>query len=254
MYNLSESGSRFKGGGSPELPPFLFLGEVMSYSSYLKNFGRVVSFSPGLANIIGRNEALFLAQLLFWTDVIERTEPTREGWIFKNSPEIERETSLSYKEQFTARTHLRELDLIEEDPKPLDHLIYFRVKQKNLDALIERQMEDSGTPLERTSIIPKGVPENTLKAFPTSIEDLRDDITEKTGIAPELLQAQEREKQERERREAKRGNRKGKLTYQRASTQNREVTKFETPTERGIRDSEQARAVFIRRVREEGGT
>src|ERR1700686_4898080 len=93
-----------------------------------------------MAGIIGRNETLFLAQLLYWTDWLERNEPSREEWIYKDSKEIQEETTLTYREQSTAREHLIELGILEEITKKLEHVVYFRVKQEALDKLIDRHI------------------------------------------------------------------------------------------------------------------
>lgn len=121
----------------------------------------MVSFSPALASLVGRNEALLLAQLLYWTNVIE-DEHERDGWFYKNSKEIEEETSLSYREQLTARKNLVFMKLISEETNRLEHVIFFKVNTGCVDDLIdgftayaerrsEMRSEDTSTVTERLS-------------------------------------------------------------------------------------------------------
>lgn len=141
---------------------------------FLRKLGRVIVFSPGLASIIGRNEALLLAQFLYWT---ERTDDS-EGWIYKNSSDIEEETSLTYKEQLTARKNLATLGVLQEDPKRLEHTIYFRVDQDSLDVLIDRQLEVGHLPSRNTSTFPKGSPPSSLKVDPYKEQENTSEITD----------------------------------------------------------------------------
>ena len=101
----------------------------MKLTNYILDLGRAVAFYPGLKGITHSTTAtILLCQFLYWSD-----KSKDNGWIWKNSYEIEEETGLTYNEQRTARKILFDLNLLEENPKPLEHTIYFRIKQEELN-------------------------------------------------------------------------------------------------------------------------
>lgn len=105
----------------------------MRPSDLMLDLGRPVAFYPGMAKYVGGvNACLFLCQLLYWSD-----KSTNEIGIYKTAEEWTAETGLSYKEQATARKKLRELDLISEVEKRLEHKIYYLINTDRLNELIE---------------------------------------------------------------------------------------------------------------------
>jgi hypothetical protein len=101
----------------------------MKLSESLQGLGRPVAYYPSIAKCLGSvKQALFVCQFAYWKD----KEASGNGWIYKECKEIEEETGLSYEEQLTARKHLKKKGVLEEDPKRLDHLIYYRI---NMDVL-----------------------------------------------------------------------------------------------------------------------
>lgn len=99
----------------------------MRLSEFLINVGRTVAYHPNLKNITGSTTAtILLCQLIYWAD------KTSDGWIYKDSMELEEETGLTYYEQQTARKALLDLGIITEEYKRLDHKISFRL---HLDVL-----------------------------------------------------------------------------------------------------------------------
>lgn len=104
----------------------------MRLTNYIKDLGRVVAYYPNLKKITGSTtSSILLCQLLYWTD------KTDDGWIRKTSDMIEEETGLTYNEQRTARDNLRELGIITDVYKRLDHEISFFVNQDVLNDLWE---------------------------------------------------------------------------------------------------------------------
>lgn len=99
----------------------------MRLSEFIIGVGRTIAYYPNLKNVTGSTTAtILLCQLIYWID------KTNDGWIYKDSMELEEETGLSYYEQQTARKALIDLGIIEEQYKRLDHKISFRL---HLDVL-----------------------------------------------------------------------------------------------------------------------
>jgi hypothetical protein len=96
----------------------------MKLTEVLEGVGRPVAYYPGLRQMTGSTTAtILLCQLFYWTG----KEAKGDGWIYKSSEELTEETGLSYDEQVTARKHLTERGLLEEDYKRLEHKMYFRI-------------------------------------------------------------------------------------------------------------------------------
>jgi hypothetical protein len=104
----------------------------MKLTNYIIDMGRVVTFPPGLKRVTGSTTAtILLCQLIYWID------KTGDGWIYKDSYDLEEETGLSVYEQQTARKILIDKGLLEENYKRLDHKIAFRVNEEVLNTLWE---------------------------------------------------------------------------------------------------------------------
>ncbi len=100
-------------------------------TNYIVDLGRVVAFYPGLRKITDNSipASILLCQLIYWTDKTRNGD----GWIWKDSSEIEEETGLTYYEQKTARKILRSHNFIKEINKRLHHKIYFKVNQEEVN-------------------------------------------------------------------------------------------------------------------------
>lgn len=96
----------------------------MKLSDYLSDVGRPVAFYPSLVKAMGnRNDAIFICQMAYWKDRGE--DPN--GWIYKESVEIEKETSLTYKEQIRVRKRLKKLGILHEKYYKSIHRMYFKI-------------------------------------------------------------------------------------------------------------------------------
>ena len=102
-------------------------------ASIIRRLEKPIILYPGLARKVGINEALFLNQLIFWTPSC--ADP--DGWIYKSSEDIERETTLSYDQQRRVRANLVELGLIREEYRRTEHLMYFLVVDHAVNTLLD---------------------------------------------------------------------------------------------------------------------
>lgn len=105
---------------------------AFSLTEALKRLGRPVVFYPFLAKLIGIEEAIFLAQLIYWTP----RSKSEHGWVFKSADDLETETGLTYRQQRRVRKQLSDRGLIQEDPKKDEHRLYFRIVPEAVDRLI----------------------------------------------------------------------------------------------------------------------
>lgn len=152
----------------------------MRPSELMLDLGRPVAFYPGLAKHVGGvNACLFVCQLLYWSD---RTDS--EMGVYKTAEEWTRETGLSYKEQATARRKLRELGLITEIEKRLEHKIYYLLDVDTLNTLIESANTPTGQPRKSHRAV-RGGPEGgfvhteiTTETTAETKPSLSDDISE----------------------------------------------------------------------------
>lgn len=132
----------------------------MSLTKYMINLGKPVAYFPNLKRVAGSTNAnLLLCQLIYWCD-----KTKDNGWIWKNSMELEAETGLSYNEQRSARKRLVEQGIIEERERKTMHRIDFRVNQERLNELWEKY----GDGVEKIEEAPY---EDEVK--PKSIEEVR---------------------------------------------------------------------------------
>jgi len=136
----------------------------MKLSNYIIDVGRPIAYYPELKKVTGSTtSSILLCQLLYWSD---RIKDSRDGWIFKDSLEIEDETGLTYYEQKTARNLLVSKGLIEEEYKRLDHRIGFRVNQENLNLAWEEAIHRKSERL----VVVEEVPDEPKIATPEKTE------------------------------------------------------------------------------------
>lgn len=96
------------------------------------DFGRPLAYYPGLVKYMGSvNAVVFFGQIFYWQD-----KATSEDGAYKTAEEIEQETGLTYREQATARSHLKARKLLVETCKRLEHKIFYKIDLGVLDELI----------------------------------------------------------------------------------------------------------------------
>lgn len=135
----------------------------MRASEILKQTGRSIAYRPALAKLFGGVTAeIFFEQIFYWQDKAEN----QELGVYKTQADLEEETGLSRKEQETARKKLREIGVLIETHKRLEHRIYFKINMERLDevlsTLADVQTEHSRMPESDIREEPKRTFVNTL--------------------------------------------------------------------------------------------
>ena len=105
----------------------------MKLTDYIIDIGRPIAYYPNLKKITGSTTAsILLCQLLYWTS------RTNDGWIWKDSFDLEEETGLTPNEQRTAKRILIEKNLVKAEYKRLDHQYRYKVNQDVLNEMWEK--------------------------------------------------------------------------------------------------------------------
>ena len=106
----------------------------MSHYSTLKGLGRAIAYFPQLGIHLGNPLAgIFLSQLVYWHDKTDC-----ELGVYKTSEEWQKETGLTYSHQKTARKLLKELGILSETEKRLEHKLYFKLNTEKFDEWFEK--------------------------------------------------------------------------------------------------------------------
>ncbi len=139
----------------------------------------VVAHYPELVQLTGSvNSALLLEQLIFWMNKGRK----KDGWIYKDSRQLQAETGLSKEQQMTARRRLRDLGFIEEKKAGIPPTVHFRVNvaalrkawDENAESIIgKRQLKGGKKPL-----VEGGISSVQMKAKPTYISETTSEITQ----------------------------------------------------------------------------
>lgn len=104
----------------------------MRPSELLRGLGQPASYYPEMRKITGSlTSTIFFFNFYYWTG----SEKSQDGWIYKSTEQIEKETGLTYDEQRGARMKLKKLGLIEEHYRRFEHLMYYRVRLDMFDHL-----------------------------------------------------------------------------------------------------------------------
>ena len=115
----------------------------MKLSDFLTDLGRPVAYYPELARALDDvKEAIFICQMAYW----KGKEQDPDGWIYKSSEEIERETALSYKEQRNVRAGLLAKKLLTEWNSRTEHRLYFKIDWDAVNALWEGHLTKGHMP------------------------------------------------------------------------------------------------------------
>jgi len=107
----------------------------------LSSIARPIAFHKVFARVSGGAcNGLFLSQLWYWHD--KGSDP--DGWIYKTQTEWEEETTLTRREQETAREALRRIGVLEEVKRGLPARLYYRVNSERLAELINIAADKDG--------------------------------------------------------------------------------------------------------------
>lgn len=99
---------------------------------------RPILYIPGLAHLLGINEAILLGQLLYWDG-----KGQHKDWTYKTIDELQEETGLTRTRQDNAIKHLKELGVIEVEYHRIPMTRHFRVDVNKLQELICSLQETS---------------------------------------------------------------------------------------------------------------
>jgi len=129
---------------------------------------RPVAYHPDIARMLGSvKDAVFLCQLLYWTDKGSRTD----GYIWKTQDDWEKETGLSRYEQKTARNHLIELGLLEEKLAGIPATMHYRINLEALTDSIEAYYNPvCSNPTNKVVETVQAIPEITPESTPRSAD------------------------------------------------------------------------------------
>lgn len=155
--------------------------------------GKPIAFHPLFSKLFGgSDEAIYIQQLLFWSDKGSR----EDGWIYKTKDEIEEETNISSKKQDRIRKIFEEngilkTDLIKVGGRPVLH--YFvdsSALQKIIfdytemgESIILRGYNERNMPKRDNPSIQR-IPDNTIQAEESAPESASVSISK---IIPELI-------------------------------------------------------------------
>lgn len=107
----------------------------------IRGAGRPLAYYPAMAKHVGGiTAAIFLGQLMYWD---ERTD--NELGVYKSMEQWEEETGLSHGEQRGARKKLRDLGLLVETNRRLEHRIYYKLDHDAFNAFFESAFKEEPT-------------------------------------------------------------------------------------------------------------
>ena len=106
----------------------------MKPSELLRIIGKPIAYYPQLAKpLCGVNASLLFGHFFYWND-----KGRSELGVYRTADEIEVETGLSRDEQRTARRKLRELGVLIETEKRIEHRIYYKLDLDRFDEIISQ--------------------------------------------------------------------------------------------------------------------
>ena len=106
----------------------------MRLSEIIISLERPVAYFPGLKRLTNSTVAtIFLCQCLYWSDKTGKGD----GWFWKSVADWNKETGLTYNEQVTARTKLKEINVLWEREDGFEHKIYYKLDLDTFNNLYE---------------------------------------------------------------------------------------------------------------------
>jgi hypothetical protein len=115
----------------------------MKIVDFLREVGQAVTFFPGIARMVGRNECLFVVQLMYW----KRED---RDWTWKTQEAIEKATSLTPGEQRRVRDNLKAIGILREKYVRGERRVYFQVDETRFNELWEKHRSSHGTSLVKS--------------------------------------------------------------------------------------------------------
>ena len=153
----------------------------MKLSNYIVDLGRAVAYYPKLKKVTGSTTAtILLCQFLYWSD------KTADGWIYKDSNEIEEETGLTANEQRTAKKCLEDAELLEYTFKRWERKTAYRINQEKLNSEWEALTGETIKPIVK----PKASKE-PIVVIPVdkSTDEIKEETINKNNNKKDILDA-----------------------------------------------------------------
>jgi len=145
----------------------------MKITEAIREVGRPLQFYPALARVFGIEEAIFMGQMLYW-----KGKEEEERGIRKTSFEIERETSLTEKQQRRVKKKLKEIGCIEYEYDRLKHVTYYKVFEERIDEIYQEHLTKEHLPKGQEA--PYQRSGGTLPKVSSSIHRVHREYTEST--------------------------------------------------------------------------
>ena len=153
-------------------------------SDYILGLGRTVAYYPKLKRVTGSTTAtILLCQFLYWSD------KTSDGWIYKDSSEIEEETGLTANEQRTAKKCLEDAKLLEYTFKRFERKTKYRINQDELNSAWEKLTGETIKPIVKPKMSKKSTDVPVVIPIDKTAEQIRAERIEKSNNKKNLLDA-----------------------------------------------------------------
>lgn len=153
---------------------------------------RVVSFRADLARAVGGiNEALFLQQIIYWSD------RSADGWVYRTQPQIEEETTLSDYQQKAVRNRLVKLGVLIEERRGTHGKLHYLVDWSRLRTVYAGHV-GAGEPTPSSSESPEPEPQVPERSFPETRNDDSEFLGKTTPSSSESLYRKKESTQERQ--------------------------------------------------------
>lgn len=165
---------------------------------------RPIAFNPAFKRITGSTvAALMLSQAWYWS---KRTSD-KDGWFYKKQGDWETETGLTRYEQETARKHLIEKGIMEEELHGVPATLFFRIKRDKIYELLGVQFVE--TPQTGLQKYPPPVGDDSTNIKDTEItHGIQPENTNKRILSPEEIEKITQKEKQREINELKNSRRK----------------------------------------------
>ncbi|BDC37927.1 hypothetical protein [Paraburkholderia terrae] len=123
---------------------------MKSVVEFTFDVGHTVAYNPKLVKYLGSiNAVILFKQLLYWTG----KESSPLG-IYKTAKEIQDETELTVNEQVSARKKLRDLGVLSETRRRIEHRIYYKLDVNRLNEIVAELESVKTAEPEQTKLEP----------------------------------------------------------------------------------------------------
>lgn len=134
---------------------------VLPVSKVLGALGRPIVYYPEIGRALGSMDAaVFLGNFMYWDG--KQADKT-EGWIFKNSFEISKETGLKRSRQESAREVLRNFGILQEKKEDFPPKVYYRFIWDALDKVMSDHILTNNPDMKPEDILKEVIPEKPKK-------------------------------------------------------------------------------------------